>query len=170
MIAIDAGTHLIQPGLAAPPLVCVSVYCGDGEPGLFHRSYGALADTLRNMLRGPVVGANLVDDLGVMAAHDPSLTDDIFEALEKGRVYLLTSWRLSMPSRRGTYIKIRSLVDLSEGTLWQDWKNCISGAIATSKRKADGAPATPYSKIPPWRNGLLRPFSTRRTTRKEPGK
>ena len=87
LTAFDTETRLIEPGIAAPSLVCASVYDGFGEPGLIHGSSQELASVFKQALSNGIVGANIVFDLAVMAAYDPTLIDPIFDALEAGRVY-----------------------------------------------------------------------------------
>ncbi len=88
LVAYDTETHLIQPGLAAPPLVCGSV--ADETPGSerFLTADEARA-TFKALLTDPDVllgGQNLAYDLGIHAAEDPSLVDPIFQSLEEGRM------------------------------------------------------------------------------------
>ena len=88
LVAFDTETHLIQPGLLAPPLVCGSVATAKAGS---ERTLSA--DDARRVFRSTLEsgaslgGANLVYDLGVMAVDDPSLLPLIFRALEEGRLY-----------------------------------------------------------------------------------
>lgn len=87
LVAYDTETHLIQPGLLAPNLVCGSV--ATEEPN----SERALSkDDARRVFRSiledtnaVIGGANLSYDFGVHAADDPSLVDLLFQVLEDGR-------------------------------------------------------------------------------------
>lgn len=87
LAAFDAETHLTQPGLAAPPIVCGSVANSTGCH-LLDRPQ-ALA-WLRRALRDPVghiVGTNIVYDLACAAACEPELLPLIFQALEDDRIH-----------------------------------------------------------------------------------
>jgi hypothetical protein len=95
LVAYDTETHLIQPGLLAPPLVIGSV--ATSEPGSERvLSKDEARQTFRSILENPkavIGGANLPYDLGVHAADeqrngqtgDVSLVELIFQALEEGR-------------------------------------------------------------------------------------
>ncbi len=83
----DHETHLIQPGLLAPPLVVTSLYDGLGNNQLL--TPGASRQWLRSWLAGTdhIVGANIAYDMGCSLADDPSLTPAVFKAYEDGRVH-----------------------------------------------------------------------------------
>jgi hypothetical protein len=95
LVAYDTETHLIQPGLLAPPLVIGSV--ATAEPGSERvLSKDEARQTFRSILENPkavIGGANLPYDLGVHAADEQrngqtgavSLVELIFQALEEGR-------------------------------------------------------------------------------------
>lgn len=90
--AFDTETHLIQPGLLAPPLVCASFDRPDfDKPQL----YGATADGKRGamftvqaaLVNGNIlVGHNIAYDLAVMANEFPELLPLIFKAYDEGRI------------------------------------------------------------------------------------
>ncbi len=95
-VAFDTETHMIQPGLLAPPLVCASLAEWVPDKG---RVVGALLDKPRarqafeSLLAGPytIVGANIAYDMLVMA-YDAArrgidLMPGIFAAYEAARVY-----------------------------------------------------------------------------------
>jgi hypothetical protein len=91
--AFDTETHLIQPGLLAPPLVCGS-WARDlkerfGEPteGILNKR-SAIKD-FRSILEGDMVlvGHNLAYDIGVMCAADPTLIPLVFDKYERGEVF-----------------------------------------------------------------------------------
>ncbi len=93
-VAFDTETHLIQPGLMAPPLVCGS-FAWDGGRGMQAQILDA-AGTFREfcaLLASPViiVGANIAYDMLVMAVHGArhgvDLMPEIFNAYAAGRVY-----------------------------------------------------------------------------------
>ena len=85
-VAIDTETWLIQPGLLAPPLVCLS-FCEKGKVPLLAGKTEALA-VMRKYLdtKAIIVGHNIAYDCGVLCAQYPSLIKPIFEAYEAGRV------------------------------------------------------------------------------------
>lgn len=94
MVAFDCETHLIQPGLLAPPLVCGSVAAI--EAGVVQ---GALLDKVQSLdvFRGLIesdriiVGANIPFDLLVCAVEwarrGVDLMPAIFDKFERGEVY-----------------------------------------------------------------------------------
>lgn len=87
LVAFDTETHLIQPGLLAPPLVCGSFAPRADSAYLFDP--GQARATFKWHLGQPdtIVGANVAYDMGVMAALDPSLLSAIFDKYERGQVY-----------------------------------------------------------------------------------
>lgn len=89
LMAFDVETHLIQPGLRAPPLVCASVAFKEaGSERLIDKieARKVLRDALVNET-AHIVGANLVYDLGVMCNDTPALMPLVFKALEEGRLH-----------------------------------------------------------------------------------
>lgn len=89
LLAFDTETHLIQPGLLAPPLVVGSIARKQrGTERLLSKEEArrefraALEDGETH-----IGGANLVYDLGVMCADDASLLPLVFKALEQGRMH-----------------------------------------------------------------------------------
>lgn len=85
MISLDLETHLIQPGLAAPPIVCGS-YADAGSARVVLRD--AIVTLFKDLLAAQcaIGGANIVYDLGCFAAHDPALIPRIFDALDADRI------------------------------------------------------------------------------------
>lgn len=95
-VGFDTETHMIQPGLLAPPLVCASIAEWDSGQG---RIVGALLDKQRardafvSLLAGhyTIVGANIAYDMLVMAndaaRRGVDLMPEIFAAYEEGRVF-----------------------------------------------------------------------------------
>ncbi len=95
IIAFDTETHLIAPGLQAPPLVCVqySIFHGCTSspvaPSLRHHSderlFGQVCSwlTTKSML---IVGHNVAYDMSVLAAWRPELLPLIWQAYEEKRV------------------------------------------------------------------------------------
>lgn len=88
ILAFDTETHIIQPGLLAPPIVCgSSATLTEGDERLLTKEE-SLALFRQAMTDPDTVtgGANFVYDLGVMSALDPSVVELIFKALEEDRV------------------------------------------------------------------------------------
>jgi hypothetical protein len=88
-VALDCETHLIQPGLLAPPLVCVSVASAHGSrldaPGL---------NLALSVIREPsttIVGAHIAYDFLVLAVaaarRGEDIMPEIFGLYESSRVY-----------------------------------------------------------------------------------
>lgn len=106
LVAFDTETHLIQPGLLAPPLVCGS-FADDSRAWLCNR-----ADTLkeiRRLLLDPEVeicGANIAYDWGVVCAVEPDLLPLIFAAYAADRIYDVSV--------------AQALIDIFEGLLFTD--------------------------------------------------
>ncbi len=83
--AYDVETHLIQPGIPAPRLVCGAVADADREWVMDREDAiawfrQALAD------KHELFGVNFVFDLSVMVAADPSTLVPIFEGIDAGRL------------------------------------------------------------------------------------
>lgn len=81
-IAIDFETHLIQPGLLAPPIVCMSF--ADPSPGLVKDWRADFERALRFDL---IVGANVAYDFGCALAAYPELFPKVWGAYERGAVF-----------------------------------------------------------------------------------
>lgn len=90
LLSFDLETHLIQPGLLAPPICCGSWATRDG--------FGVITDimpresTLRQvetqLKRGDTwVGANIAYDFACVLAARPDLMPLIWRAFEEGRVH-----------------------------------------------------------------------------------
>ncbi|MCP3104640.1 DNA polymerase [Myxococcus sp. K15C18031901] len=103
--SFDTETWLIQPGLLAPPLVCGSVATqATGTERLLDKAQAR--EFFRDAIATPdthLVGANLVYDLGVMAADDPRLVAPIFAALEAGRLHCVQVREALIDIARGVY-------------------------------------------------------------------
>ncbi len=89
MRAFDFETCLIQPGLPAPPPVCLSTCVAGGRPDLVPSTEGFrhIRGVLDRLFRGEVVGFNAPYDIGVALQWCPELIPLIFEALDQGRVF-----------------------------------------------------------------------------------
>jgi DNA polymerase I-like protein with 3'-5' exonuclease and polymerase domains len=87
VVAFDFETALIEPGLLAPPPVCMSVDDGSEPTALY--SYAEAPGILKPLLEDPgvlLVGANTPYDLAVAANADPSLLPLIFDAYDADRI------------------------------------------------------------------------------------
>jgi DNA polymerase I len=86
MIAFDLETHLIQPGLLAPPIVCGS-FALDFWEKLTLRDEAL--DLVEDVLRGDklLVGANIAYDMGCLLAARPRLAGAIFAKYERGEIF-----------------------------------------------------------------------------------
>lgn len=98
-VSFDLETHLIEPGILAPPIVCGSLarmeeYDGpggqsvDAEGELVHPR-AAVLDRARALLDSDriIVGANVAFDFGCLVAADPDFLPLVFKAYGEGRVY-----------------------------------------------------------------------------------
>ena len=95
VLPFDFETFLIQPGITAPRLVCMShvlmAQPATYGPVLLHATFDRqlLLHTLRASLEDPhvlLVGANVSFDLLVAMAEFPELTPAVFRALDEDRV------------------------------------------------------------------------------------
>lgn len=86
-VAWDTETHLIQPGLLSPPIVCHSFAYPDEEPQLLDREIGG--NLIDEWLHTDVVvaGANIAYDFGCLLAERPWLLDAVFKMYDEGRVH-----------------------------------------------------------------------------------
>lgn len=82
----DTETHLSQPGLAAPPLVCASMATVDPGSETFLSKEQARAWFKQHIVDARIIGSHIFYDMGVMAADDPAQVDPIFRAFDEGRV------------------------------------------------------------------------------------
>ena len=90
LLSFDLETHLIQPGLLAPPIVCSSWATRDGSEvitDLMPRE-STLHQIETQLRRGDIwVGANIAYDFGCVLAARPDLFPLIWKAYEEGRVH-----------------------------------------------------------------------------------
>ena len=91
LLAFDLETHLIQPGLLAPPIVCGSFVGGkyNGRPRLYDRAYtlAVLTASLHGTEPEIYVGANIAYDFGCVLAAQPDLLPLIWKAYAEERVF-----------------------------------------------------------------------------------
>lgn len=92
LIGLDTETHLIRPGLLAPPMVCVSFY-KKHEPDEREPQWGVLAKKqgaawVREWLKDghTLVLHNAAFDMAVLCAFDPTLMPLVFQAYKEGRI------------------------------------------------------------------------------------
>jgi len=81
-VAVDLETHLIAPGLLAPPPVCGSM-CNNAGPLL--TTPADVADLVRQSEL--VIGANIAFDMGVLVAHGLLSLEEAFRAYDEGRIH-----------------------------------------------------------------------------------
>lgn len=91
LLAFDFETHLVQPGLLAPPIVCGSFAwrtLGDLNSSLRSRddTLARARDTLENSST-VFVGANVAYDFGCLLAARPDLLPLVWKAYEEERVF-----------------------------------------------------------------------------------
>ena len=91
LLAWDLETHLIQPGLLAPPIVCGAFAwsMSDGTIDyILHDRIGQLS-VIESALRGTdtIVGANIAYDFGCLLAEKPELLPLVWQAYVEARVF-----------------------------------------------------------------------------------
>ncbi len=104
IVAFDTETFLIQPGVRAPRMVCMSYAGADGDKGLTLRETGLTV--ISNWIADDsisLVGHNVWFDLGVIVTHRPDLLSAVFSKIDRGLV-LDTMLR-------------QQLIDVAEGQL-----------------------------------------------------
>lgn len=100
MIAWDLETALIQPGVLAPPIACLTWY-SEGDEGLLHHADPKLKEHVETTLGQDYVGANIAYDLACVSARWPDLMPRVFD---------------SFNAQRGHDVCIRQkLIDIGEG-------------------------------------------------------
>lgn len=89
LLSFDLETHLIQPGLLAPPIVCGSFHAREkGVEKLLCTSDGTKVMAAASLNCGYTwVGANIAYDFGCVLAARPDLFPLIWKAYEEGRVH-----------------------------------------------------------------------------------
>lgn len=86
MLAADTETGLIQGGMLAPPLACITwTRDVDAEPDIVHGRDPAARRIAEEILLEPHVGANWAYDLGVFGSTFPDLLPLVFESLDEDR-------------------------------------------------------------------------------------
>ncbi len=85
VIAFDTESYVIQPGLLAPPLVCVSF--ASKETTYLRSAAPGAADVRLSLVTGrTLVGHNVAYDLAVLCAYQPDLLPLVFKAYAEGRI------------------------------------------------------------------------------------
>ena len=140
-IAIDTETYLIQKGLIAPPMVCLTAATGAPTSGSLYTGSPAL-DYVERLLLSPIsilVGANIAYDMAVIAVERPSLLPLIFKAYEEGRikdvqireklVYLAKGWLSFSPMEKrkpsfslASLVRRRLGIDIAESKGEDSWR------------------------------------------------
>lgn len=103
-VSYDAETHLIQPGLLAPPMVCISTAMPAKCVRLFHVNpemmphgclwldgHGGPSGTAREhfewvLKQDPIYGLNIAFDMTVSLVQWPDLFPQVFQAYDEDRV------------------------------------------------------------------------------------
>lgn len=121
MIALDFETALIEPGLNAPPPVCVSYAGSIGEARI---EVISLKGLIESFLTEPlIIGANIAFDLAVACAEWPELFPLVFKAYDEDRI---------------TDVQIRQkLIDCALGDLSFHQKTDGYSLAALTKRLCD---------------------------------
>lgn len=87
MISLDTETALIEPGLLAPPLVCVSWYEPTSTYGGLYPHHQAKPHVKAWLQREPlIIGLNIAYDMGVICAEWPGMVPLVFDAYREGRI------------------------------------------------------------------------------------
>ncbi len=86
VIGFDTETWLIEPGLLAPPLVCLQWQVAGGPAQLVHRNFAlpVIEDWLAS--DALLVGHNVAYDMGVIAAQWPHLVPAIFAKYDRDEI------------------------------------------------------------------------------------
>lgn len=114
MVSLDLESHLIQPGLLSPPIVCGSVATGDRRALLAPAQ--AIAEFEAQLhTREIIVGANISFDFGCIAAARPDLLPLIFEKFERGEVHDILIAQALDAIAKG-YFRDKMIVDPRTGT------------------------------------------------------
>ncbi len=86
LVSLDLETHLIQPGLLSPPIVCGSMAVGSTRALLTKEQFLSEIEAWLTS-RTTICGANFSYDLGCVAAVRPDLLPLIFDKFERGEIH-----------------------------------------------------------------------------------
>lgn len=87
IFSFDTETYLIQPGMGAPPMVCLQYVIDRDEPKIIHAKDTGLRALIEWALKSCTLnGHNVSYDMAVIAAWEPSLLPLIMHAYEEDRV------------------------------------------------------------------------------------
>lgn len=107
---IDTETHLIRPGVLAPPLVCLQFAQDDGPVGVAVKGVDPVETLLSHMLQtGTLVGHNMAYDALVLMTEYPNIKELFFQAYEEGRVLDTIIREKLRAIRDDTFYKLRDL-------------------------------------------------------------
>lgn len=84
-ISLDYETHLIEPGMLAPPVVCGAFF--DGTKSWLLERDPAFRDTRALLPLMSFVGQNIAYDWGCFLAANPDAFNDVWNAYAEGRVF-----------------------------------------------------------------------------------
>ena len=136
MFAADFETCLIQPGLPAPPPVCLAAWREGARPDLIPSSsgWGPMREQLKRIFSGQSVWFNAPFDIGVALQWFPGLIDQIFEALDSGRVYDLAI--------------LERLIEISEGRPARyDNLASITARYGVAELDKESSPRLDYARL-----------------------
>ena len=100
-VGFDTETHLIEPGLLAPPIVCASSATADGADRLFHAHrdkmpHGCIGAPIEHtsarehfewlLYQDPIFGSNIAYDIAVCMSKWPELANKIYDAYDDDRI------------------------------------------------------------------------------------
>lgn len=112
---LDTETHRIQPGLLAPPLVCLQFALDDGPVAVAVHGVDPVDELMAQMTDGVIVGHNVAYDMLVMMTQYPELTELILKAYEEDRVLdTLIREKLRVIARGGNLYQSFSLATLAK--------------------------------------------------------
>lgn len=115
-VVLDTETHLIEPGLKAPPLVCLQLRRGNVNT-LEHVSRARRWAESFLFSDEPVIGHNIAYDMGVIAAQWPDLIpaifakydrDQITDTLIREQLLMISRGQFKyVPGADGDFVKVR---------------------------------------------------------------
>lgn len=107
-VAVDTETALMEPGICAPALVCLSSYeenaNGEGV-GVLRNAADAIV-WFRKQITDPdvtLIGHNTAFDMSVLCVRDPSLLPLVFRAVDDGRVRDTMITQMLLDIGKGTF-------------------------------------------------------------------
>lgn len=147
LIALDTETHLIQPGVPTPKLVCLS-YSTSESSGLLGRDKGIEQFKKWAEEGYTFIFHNGVFDLSVLTNEDKSLLPVIFQLVEDFRVRDTLHREMLFHIRRGTYSEYRGKLSLAHLSRKYLGEELVKGEDSWRYRYAelDGVPIKKWPK------------------------